>query len=110
MVLPNYTYLKLKMLDPVGTITVGTTTWHAYECEVECCDLAEGAATNHELSEILRTVDEQAPDVKRMSTTLKLADVVNEVTLNREHANGWIVRVGSNLSQNRKVHSSTSST
>lgn len=100
MVFPNYTYLKLKMSGPVGTIIVGTTTWHVYECEVECCDLAEGAATNQE----------QAPDVKRMSTTLKLTDDINEVPLNLEHADGWIMRVGSNLSQNRKVHSSTSST
>lgn len=28
MVVPNYTYLKLKMLGPVGTITVGTMLQH----------------------------------------------------------------------------------
>ena len=42
MVIPNYTYLMLKMLGPAGTITVGTTVLHEYECKVECCDLAEG--------------------------------------------------------------------
>lgn len=45
MVVPNYTYLNLKMLGPTGTIIIGTTAQHAYECEVECCDLAEGATT-----------------------------------------------------------------
>jgi hypothetical protein len=35
MAVPNYTYLKLKMPGPKGTITVGTSTQHAYECEVE---------------------------------------------------------------------------
>jgi hypothetical protein len=30
---PNYTYLKLKMPGPNGVITVGSTYWHAYECE-----------------------------------------------------------------------------
>ena len=31
---PNYTYLKLKMLGPHGVITVGTSFQCAYECEV----------------------------------------------------------------------------
>ena len=35
MVVPNYTYLKLKMLGPCGVITVGTSFQHAYKCEVE---------------------------------------------------------------------------
>jgi hypothetical protein len=34
MVVPNYTYLKLKMPGPKGTITVGSTYRHAYECDV----------------------------------------------------------------------------
>jgi hypothetical protein len=42
--IPNYTYLKLKMMGLTGTITVGTTVRHAYECEVECCNLAEETA------------------------------------------------------------------
>jgi hypothetical protein len=35
MAVPNYTYLKLKMPGPKGTITVCTSTQRAYECEVE---------------------------------------------------------------------------
>jgi hypothetical protein len=35
MVMPNYIYLKLMMSSPAGTITIGTTVQHAYECEVE---------------------------------------------------------------------------
>jgi hypothetical protein len=31
MVVPNYTYLKLKMLGPHGVITIGTSFQHAYE-------------------------------------------------------------------------------
>ena len=30
MVIPNYTYLKLKMPGPTGVITVGSTFSHAY--------------------------------------------------------------------------------
>ena len=36
MVIPNYTYLKLKMPGPKGVITVGSSFEHAYECDVEC--------------------------------------------------------------------------
>jgi hypothetical protein len=32
MVVPNYTYLKLKMPGPNGVITVGPTYRHVYEC------------------------------------------------------------------------------
>jgi hypothetical protein len=35
MVVPNYTYLKLKMLGPNGIITVSTTYRRAIECDVE---------------------------------------------------------------------------
>ena len=33
MVVPNYTYLKLKMPGPNGVITVGSTFSHAYTCD-----------------------------------------------------------------------------
>lgn len=44
MDIPNYTYLNIKMLGLAATIIVGTTVHHAYDCEVECCDLAEEVA------------------------------------------------------------------
>jgi hypothetical protein len=40
MVVPNYTYLKLKMPNPCGVIVVGTSFQLAYEFEVECCEHA----------------------------------------------------------------------
>jgi hypothetical protein len=43
MVVPNYTYLKLKMPGPNGVITVGSTYRHAYECDVECVEYAEAS-------------------------------------------------------------------
>jgi hypothetical protein len=39
MAIPNYTYLKLKMPGPNDIITIGTSIQHAYECDVECCEL-----------------------------------------------------------------------
>jgi hypothetical protein len=35
MAIPNYTYLKMKMLGPKGVITVGSTIEHAFDCDVE---------------------------------------------------------------------------
>jgi hypothetical protein len=35
MVVPNYTYLKLKIFRPRGIITVGLTYQRAYECDTE---------------------------------------------------------------------------
>ena len=34
MAVPNYTYLKLKMLGLYAVITIGTSFQRAYECEV----------------------------------------------------------------------------
>jgi hypothetical protein len=35
MVVPNYTYLKMKMPGPKGVITVGSSIEHAFDCDVE---------------------------------------------------------------------------
>ena len=49
MVVPNYTYLKLKMPGPNGVITVGSTYRHVYECNVECVEYAEALAESEVL-------------------------------------------------------------
>jgi hypothetical protein len=36
MVMPNYTYLKLKIPRPRGIITVGPTYQRTYQCDTEC--------------------------------------------------------------------------
>jgi hypothetical protein len=41
MAVPNYTYLKLKIPDPKGIITVGTTYQRAFECDAECFQFFE---------------------------------------------------------------------
>jgi hypothetical protein len=41
MAVPNYTYLKLKILDPKGIITVGPMYQRAYECDAECFQFSE---------------------------------------------------------------------
>ena len=65
MVVPNYTYLKLKMLGPGGVITIGTSFQRAYECEVKCCDHATTIITSKELAAIRKEVAKEAANPKR---------------------------------------------
>ena len=63
MAIPNYTYLKLKMPGPKGVITVGAPVQHAYQCEMECGDVAAAiAASTHELAVLQARLPEQAPE------------------------------------------------
>ena len=49
IVIPNYTYLNLKMLGPNGVITVGSTFSHAYTCDREHYELATAVINSTEL-------------------------------------------------------------
>ena len=49
MAVPNYTYLKLKMLGPNGVITVGRTFSHAFTCDCEHYELATAIINLSEL-------------------------------------------------------------
>ena len=49
MAIPNYTYLKLKMMDPHVVIT---SFQRAYECEIECCEHAVVIIASRELAAI----------------------------------------------------------
>ena len=50
LVVPNYTYLKLKMSGNHRVITVGTNFQRAYECKVECCGHATAIVALGELT------------------------------------------------------------
>ena len=49
MVVPNYTYLKLKMPGLNGVITVGSTFSHAFTCDREHYELATAIINSSEL-------------------------------------------------------------
>ena len=49
MVIPNYTYLKLKMPGPNDVITVASTYSHAYTCDREHYELATAVNNSAEL-------------------------------------------------------------
>jgi hypothetical protein len=97
MVVPNYTYLKLKMPGPNGVITVGTTYRHTYECDVECVEYAEALAKSEALIADLESISKEAPDVKRHAGNFKPAEMVKSVPLDPSNDASKQFRIGSDL-------------
>jgi hypothetical protein len=107
MVVPNYTYLKLKMPGPKGTITIGSTYCHAYECDVECVEYAEALAESEARIADLDCLSKEAPDAKRHAGNFEPAEAVKSVSLDPSNDAGKKVRIGSELDPKRKQCSST---
>jgi hypothetical protein len=97
MVVPNYTYLKLKMSGPKGTITVESTYRHTYECDVECVEYAEAIAESEALIADLDCLSKEAPDAKRHAGNFEPAKAVKSVSLDPSNDVGKKVRIGSEL-------------
>jgi hypothetical protein len=97
MAVPNYTYLKLKMPGPNGTITVGSTYRHAYECDVECVEYAEAIAESKALITDLDCLSKEAPDAKRRAGNFEPVEAVKSVALDPSNDAGKKVGIGSKL-------------
>jgi hypothetical protein len=97
MVVPNYTYLKLKMSGPKGTITVESTYHHAYQCDVECVEYTEALAESEALIVDLDCLSKEAPDVKRHAGNFEPAEAVKSVSLDPSNDASKKVRIGSEL-------------
>jgi hypothetical protein len=97
MVVPIYTYLKLKMLGPKGIITVGSTYHHAYECDVECVEYVDAIAESEALIADLDCLSKEAPDAKRHAGNFKPAEAVKTVALDPSNDACKQVRIGSEL-------------
>jgi hypothetical protein len=95
MAVPNYTYLKLKMPGPKGTITVGSTYRH--ECDMECVEYAEAIAESEALIADLDCLSKEAPDAKRHAGNLEPAEAVKSVSLDPSNDTDKKVRIGSEL-------------
>jgi hypothetical protein len=97
MAVPNYTYLKLKMLGPNGIITVGSTYRHAYECDVECVEYVEAIAESEALIADLECLSKEVPDAKRHAGNFEPAEAVKSVSLDPSNDAGKQVRIGFEL-------------
>ena len=98
MAIPNYTYLKLKMSDPHGVITIGTSFQWAYECEVECCGHATAIVTSGELAALKEEVTKEAPNAKKSTGSFESVEGFKEVLIDPSNSKGKMVRIGTTLS------------
>jgi hypothetical protein len=97
MAISNYTYLKLKMPGPRGTITVGSTYRHAYECDVECVEYTKALAESEALIADLDCLSKEAPDAKRHAGNFEPAEAVKSVSLDPSNDASKKVRIDSAL-------------
>jgi hypothetical protein len=97
MVVPNYTYLKLKMPGPNEVITVGSTYRHTYECDVECVEYAEALAESEALIADLESLSKEAPDAKRHAGNFEPAETVKSIPLDPSNDASKQIRIGSEL-------------
>jgi hypothetical protein len=97
MVVPNYTYLKLKMSGPNRVITVGSMYRHVYECDVECMEYAEALTESEALIADLECLSKEVPGAKRHAGNFEPAEVVKSVPLDPSNDACRQVRIGSEL-------------
>ena len=69
MVIPNYTYLKLKMLGPNGVITVGSTFLHAFTCDHEHYELATAVINSFVLPRLGELSTPAVPDCNKPTSS-----------------------------------------
>jgi hypothetical protein len=98
MAIPNYTYLKLKISGPCGVITIGASFQHAYQCEVESCELASVVIAFEELAVIREETAKEAPDSKRTAGSVEPTEGVKEILIDPNNSGDKKVRIGTTLS------------
>jgi hypothetical protein len=92
MVVPNYTYLKLKMPGLAGIITVGSTYHHAYECDIECVEYVEVLVNSKALIADLEDLVGEVPDAKKNAGNFETVEVTKTVPLDPSGSKekGWL--------------------
>ncbi|XP_066381346.1 uncharacterized protein [Miscanthus floridulus] len=98
MAVPNYTYLKLKMLGPRGVITIGTSFQRAYECEVKCCGHASAVVASKKLAALREEVAKKTPNAKKSTGSFESAEGSKEVLVDPSSFEAKKVRIGTTLS------------
>jgi hypothetical protein len=97
MVVPNYTYLKLKMSGPNGVITVGPSYEHAYECDMECVEHGEAILESATLAANLDGLANEIPDPKRHVGNFKPVKDVKLIPLDPTDSKGKALSISATL-------------
>jgi hypothetical protein len=82
---------------PNGVITVGPTYRHAYECDVECMEIAEALTESEALIANMESLPKEAPDTKRHAGNFEPAEAVKSVPLDPSNDTSKQIRIGSEL-------------
>ena len=97
MAVPNYTYLKLKMLGPKGVITISSSDKHAYECDVECVEYGEAVENSTELALRIEALTAKAPEPKRHVSSFEPAEGMKKIPLNPNSSDDKVLMISANL-------------
>jgi hypothetical protein len=97
MVVPNYTYLKLKMSGPNGVITVGPSYEHAYEYDVECVKHEEAILESATLTVNLDGLANETPNPKRHVGNFEPTEDVKLVPLDPTDPKGKALSINATL-------------
>jgi hypothetical protein len=62
MAIPHYTYLVLKMLGSCGIISLRGDIKQAFDCDRECCEIADRLTASAELQELKLALAESLPN------------------------------------------------
>jgi hypothetical protein len=98
MAVPNYTYLKMKMREPNGVITVGSSIEHAFDCDVECVEHVEALALDEALVTTLeKMVNDDLDSTTKHAGNFEAAEQTKEVPLDTAAPEGKALMVSSTL-------------
>ena len=97
MAVPNYTYLKLKMLGPNGVITIESTYEHAYDCDIECIEYAEALMEAETLIVDLDQLGSQLPEPKHRAGTFEPVEAIKLVPVDPACPNDQALRISATL-------------
>jgi hypothetical protein len=95
MVVPNYTYLKLKIPSPKGIITVGTTYQRAFECDAECFQFAKALIWSERLHAEPPSEDQDVPESSKQAAYS--FEPTKDVKDASDFDNGRTLRIGMTL-------------
>jgi hypothetical protein len=98
MAVPNYTYLKMKMVGTKGVITVGSSIEHAFDCDIECMEHAEALVLDEALvANLKKLVNEDLDSTAKHTGSFEAAEQTKEVPLDPAAPEGKALRVSSTL-------------
>ena len=97
MVIPNYTYLKLKMPGPNGVITIESTYKHAYNYDIECIEYAEALMEAETLIANLDQLSGEVPDSKRRAGAFEPAETIKLIPVDPACPDDRALRISATL-------------